>query len=84
MIAAGKGHAGCVRILMSKEARMVTNDCRNTALMIAAYNGKLECVKILAPLEKGMKDNYGETAKFIASPSRRNHPDCYNYLSSFE
>ena len=57
MIAAGKGHAGCVRILMSKEARMVTTKCCNTALMIAAYNGKLECVKILAQKEAKMQDD---------------------------
>ena len=27
-----------------------------TALMIAAMMGYLECVKVLAPFEKGMKD----------------------------
>ena len=52
-----------------------------TALMYAAYNGRLECVKILVPLEKGMKNNEGRTAKYIA---RNNHKDCYNYLRQFE
>ena len=53
-----------------------------TALMYAAKNGRLECVKILAPLEKGMQENDGWTAKRYAS--KYNHKDCYDYLSSFE
>jgi len=38
-----------------------------TALMNAAANGHLECVKILAPLENGMRDNDGETALMNAA-----------------
>jgi len=58
----------------------MTDGFKCTALMCAARKGHLECVKILAPLEKGMKNNDGNTAKSYA----RNHQDCYSYLSSFE
>jgi len=34
----------------------------STALMYAALKGQLECVKILVPLEKGIKNNDGWTA----------------------
>ena len=40
-----------------------------TALMFAAGNGHLEFVKILAPLEKGMKDNNGKTALYFTTYS---------------
>ena len=50
-----------------------------TALMYAAENGYIECVEILAPLEKGMKNKDGRTAKSIASSNK----DCYDYLSQF-
>ena len=49
-----------------------------TALMFAAMRGYMDCVKILAPIEKGLKNNLGETAKSIAL---RTHPECAEYLS---
>ena len=45
--------------------------------MFAAGNGCLECVKILTPLEKGMKDNYGCTAKYYATAK------CAEFLAQF-
>jgi len=42
-------------------------DDGETALIYAAANGHLECVKILAPLENGMRDNDGETALMNAA-----------------
>ena len=38
-----------------------------TALMRAAGNGNLKCVKVLAPLEKGAKNKYGKTAMMFAA-----------------
>ena len=38
-----------------------------TALMYAAVNDHLECAKILAPLEKEMKDAGGYTALMFAA-----------------
>ena len=55
MVAAYYGHAGCVRILAEKEARIQDN-AGKTALMFAAHMGHLECLKILAPKEEGMYD----------------------------
>ena len=55
MIAAQYGKTACVRLLMSKEARMQEQTYDGTALMFAASQGHLECVKLLAPLEKGIK-----------------------------
>ena len=49
--------------------------------MNAAENGHLECVKTLAPLEKGMKNNDGWAVK--AHASYNNHPDVATYLSQF-
>jgi len=49
--------------------------------MYAARYDHLECVKILAPLEKGTKDKNGRTAKYYASS--KNHKDCADYLSQF-
>ena len=56
MVAAVLGKAGRARILVGKEAKM-QDACGWTALVRAAYKGRLECVKILAPLEKGVKSN---------------------------
>jgi len=82
MVAAGYGKAGVVRMLLSKEGGMHNTTDGETAMMIAADNGHLECVTILAPLEKGMKDKDGSTAKYYAS--RNNNKACYDYLSSYE
>ena len=38
-----------------------------TALMFAADKGHHDCVKILAPLEKGMKNKDGWTALMFAA-----------------
>jgi len=51
-----------------------------TALMFAADEGHLECVKILAPLEKGMKTNWGWTA--LMSAADEGHLDCVKFLVS--
>ena len=50
--------------------------------MYAAENGHLECVKILAPLEKGMKDNEDNTALMLAA--ERGHLECVKILVPFE
>ncbi len=54
MVAAHYGKTGCVRILAEKEAGM-KDENGWTALILAAMNGHLECVKILAPLENRMQ-----------------------------
>ena len=53
-----------------------------TALMYAAKYGHLECVKILAPLEKGMKDNSGRTALMHAD--KQGHLECVKILAPLE
>ena len=50
--------------------------------MDAAWNGHLECVKILAPLDNGMKDNTGWTALVFAAA--RGHLECAKELASLE
>jgi len=44
--------------LAEKEAKM-QDGSGLTALMLAARNGHLECVKILDPLERGMRNIEG-------------------------
>ena len=61
---------------MKKEVKM-RNKNAETALMYAARNGHLECVKLLAPQEKGMRDSHGDTAMRWASLQ------CRSYLSQF-
>ena len=53
-----------------------------TALMYAAEHGHLECVKILAPLEKGMKDEDGNTALCFTTYSSSNK-ECAQFLWQF-
>jgi len=53
MLAAVNGWHKIVQILVDKEARM-QDDANMTALVYAAYNGHVECVKILARPEKGI------------------------------
>ncbi len=53
-----------------------------TALMFAAEKGHLEYVKILAPLEKGMKDKYGKTALCFTTYSSSNK-ECAEFLWQF-
>ena len=81
MVAAAKNKTGCTRILADKEARIL-NSWDATALMEAGAYGHLECVKIRAPLEVGMIDDRGRTAKSLASS--RGRFDCVAYLSRFE
>ena len=49
--------------------------------MYAAENGHLDCVKILAPLEKGMT-NYGDTAMMKAAEN--GHLECVKILTPLE
>ena len=49
-----------------------------TALMIAASNGHLECVKILSDLEAGMQNKDGKTALMYAA--EKNKKECVNAL----
>ena len=53
-----------------------------TALMFAANYGHLECVKILAPLENGMKNILGWTALYRTTSSSSNRA-CAEYLWQF-
>ena len=50
--------------------------------MKAAEYGHVECVKVLAPLEKEMKNNYGWTALMDAALS--GHLECVKFLTSNE
>ncbi len=56
MVAAYYGHAGCVRMLIEKEARM-QDEKGMTALMHAASQGHSDTVAILLEKEKGMLDS---------------------------
>ena len=49
--------------------------------MRAAANGHLECLKILAPLEKGTKDNDGKTALYYTTYS--SNKECAEFLWQF-
>ena len=53
-----------------------------TALIYAAVEGHLECVKILAPLEKGMDDEDEETALMYAA--MMGHLECVKFLAPEE
>ena len=88
--AAKKGCEDCCR-RMSGQARQTRddihfyewNDRKNrTALMVAAYHGKTECVRILAEKEVGMQDEYNNTALMVAA--REGHLECVKILSDFE
>ena len=50
--------------------------------MEAAYKGHLECVKILAPMEKGMKTDGGWTALMIAAYNGK--LECVKILARLE
>jgi len=50
--------------------------------MYAAENGRLECVKILAPLEKGMQNIIGWTA--LMKAVREGHLECVKILAPLE
>ena len=82
MVAAVLGNAGCVWILLDREAWM--RDAKGwTALMRAAYMGRLECVEHLALLENGMKETVdGNTALMIAAS--RGKFECVKILASLE
>ena len=53
-----------------------------TALMLAAEKGRAECVKILAPLEKEMKNMYGWTTLMYAA--WEGHYECVKILAPLE
>jgi ankyrin repeat protein len=51
-------------------------------MMMAAWQGHLGCVEILAPLEKGMKDDHwGRSARSWAELNGKQ--SCVDYLSRF-
>jgi len=51
-----------------------------TALMCAADNNHLECVKLLTPEEAGMRDDYGVTAMMKSTKKG----EIVSFLSPFE
>lgn len=94
--AADAGHAAVVSLLLA-EARMTIlhaperlsstgvffNLMSGTALMLAAWNGHADCVRLLVGLETGMvTDKYMNTALLAAATA--GHPDCVAILMEHE
>ena len=53
-----------------------------TALMLAAEQGRAECVETLAPLENGRKNVYGWTALMYSAEN--GHLECIKILAPLE
>ncbi|TNJ28401.1 Ankyrin repeat protein 1 [Giardia muris] len=94
--ASDAGHAAVVSLLLP-EARMTIlhaperlsssgvffNLMSGTALMLAAWNGHADCVRLLVGLEAGMAtDKYMNTALLAAATA--GHPDCVSILMEYE
>ena len=81
MIAAARGHAEVVGLLVEHEGGMQSNS-DTTALMWAARNGHIKCVRMLMEKEGGMKDKDGWTA--LMSAADNGHADCVQLLVEYE
>lgn len=90
MIACEKNNAAIASLLMEQEYGQVCTSYEinywkmapSTAMMIAAMNGSIDCVKLLVNLEKKMKDNIGKTALMAAAFC--GHLQVVQFLSSYE
>eukprot|EP00701_Giardia_intestinalis_P004503 XP_001708327.1 Protein 21.1 [Giardia lamblia ATCC 50803] len=75
MIACERNNAAIASLLMEQEYGQVCTSYEisywkmapATAMMIAAMNGSIDCVKLLVNLEKKLKDNIGKTALMAAA-----------------
>lgn len=75
MIACERNNAAITSMLMEQEYGQVCTSYEinywkmapATAMMIAAMNGSIDCVRLLVNLEKKMKDNIGKTALMAAA-----------------
>jgi hypothetical protein len=63
---AAAGHADCVALLITREAGL-TNNNRQTALMVAAECHQPQSVALLIPSEAGMANSVGATALLFAA-----------------
>lgn len=69
-------------ILISYEFGLTTHHGKKTALMFAAELGNVECVRLLADKEAGMRTDAGETALMLAA--RRGQLECVAELIPYE
>lgn len=65
--AASNGHVDIVEFLIPYEAKMRAGEDGTTALMYAAQNNQLECVRMLKNYELGLVNNSGYTALSMAA-----------------
>ena len=87
--AAEKGCEVCCRRMVS-QAGKTRDDIQlewhikknRTTLMVAAFYGKTECVRILAEKEAKMQDGYNETALMFAA--EKGHLECVEILAPLE
>ena len=79
MLAANKGHVGCVQALLGAGAHLQSIDENgNTALMLAANKGHVDCVRSLVGTPLDQKNNEGDTALMLAA--NKGHVDCVQAL----
>lgn len=76
MYAVKKNHLECAQKLLEEAG--IKNNRGKTALMLAAREGLIEFVKVLAPLECGQQDQQGYTALMHAI--RNDNPECAMFL----
>lgn len=86
MITAERGDIDTVQDLVATQYRCISKIGR-TALMCAAYNGNVECVRILSDYEACMRESDGATALMLATNCRNNTDDrieCVTILAEKE